>query len=115
MAKIAISRNAAEYILSKRMARPNIIVYRDIIFAAASAPGAFIFSPKVILKDKEPNEMFDVLGNDYRIPIWVERGLLNSMQDGSFVVTLKVGWIKRLKIEKCTQLEEIGTEQIGGK
>lgn len=117
MVNVLIPRDAAEYILGKRMARPNVIIYRDVVFAAASAaPGAFIFSPKVRVSGKEPNEMFTVLASSYHIPIWVERGLLSQMNSNeSFIVALRGGIIKRLKIEKCSQLEELGTEQIGGK
>lgn len=59
-------------------------------FAGASAPGAFIFYTKISVKDEEPNEMFDVVGND-------------GMR------------IRRLKIEKCMQSEELDTKQVGSR
>jgi hypothetical protein len=54
---------------------PNIIIYRDLVFRAASAPSAMLFSTEVKVDAKEPDELFTVVGNSHGIPIWVERGL----------------------------------------
>jgi hypothetical protein len=113
MVKIFISPDAARHVHSKGIARPNIVIYRDIIFAGPSAPGAFSFLTKVKLKDQEPDGLFTVVGSTYNIPIWVERGLLPTLDESaSLAVTLKGGILKRLGLEECPQVEEIGSEQI---
>jgi hypothetical protein len=112
--RVTVSQEAAEYISNKkRMTRPNIIIYRDLVFRAASAPSAMLFSTEVKVDGKEPDELFTVVGNSHGIPIWVERGLLPKMSGpGSFEIVLKKGIVKRLKIVERPPVQEPGSEQI---
>jgi hypothetical protein len=73
--RVTVSQEAAEYISNKkRMTRPNIIVYRDLVFRAASAPSAMLFSTEVKV-DAEPDELFTVVGNSH--------GTLSGSKEGS--------------------------------
>ena len=109
MARAVISKAAADYILNKkRLRRPNIIIYRDMIGSSYRAPGAFLFIPKVkVIDGKEPNELFTVVDNASGIPVWIERGLLNSTPpNDSFMVYVERGLFKRLKVE--TSSKQVG-------
>lgn len=102
MDRAVVSQAATDYILKKkRLKRPNIIIYRDILGNTYRAPGAFVFIPKVKVTDeKEPNELFVIVDNASGIPVWVERGLLNSTPpNDSFMVDLERGLFKRLKVD----------------
>lgn len=114
MTDITIAQDAAEYILDeKKMSRPNVIIYREVVFRAASAPSGSLFSTKVKVKDgEEPDELFTVVGNSHRIPIWVERGLLPQMNSaGPFTIILSKRIVKRLKIVSSSQAEKCGHDQ----
>lgn len=113
MVSITVNKDAAEYILGKKgMRRPNVIVYREVVFRAPSAPSASLFSINVKVKDEEPDDLFTVIGNSHGIPIWVERGLLPQMNvAGLFTIILKKGIVKKLKIVKSSPLEKPGSKQ----
>ena len=96
MARVAISKEARDYISRKK--RPNVIVYRDL-FQAGKARG-LLFIPKVtVTSGREPGGQFAVQ-NQGGIPVWVEKGLLNHMSDGDLLlIGMHRGLIKSLKIE----------------
>jgi hypothetical protein len=106
VARTVVSQAALDHILNKkRLRRPNIIIYRDIVGANYRAPGAFLFIPKVkVIDGQEPNELFTVFDNASGIPVWIERGLLNSTSpNDSFIVDVERGLFKRLKVEMSSK------------
>jgi hypothetical protein len=109
--RFAISKKAVDYIShTKGLETPNIIIYRGVSVATFSAPGAFLFEPKIKVLGKEPNELFAVIGSVSGIPVWIEKGLLISIgkQDKSIAITLGRGLRTRLKLNvtKSRLMEE---------
>lgn len=102
MPTIVLSRQAVDYIKSKNVKTPNVVIYRDIMGTTFRAPGAFKFIPKLKVTSKEPNELFALVDSSYGMPVWVEKGLLR--QSDSFFVTLGKGPLKRLKLEMGSKL-----------
>lgn len=112
--KVTVSQDALDYIQKeKRIARPNLVIYRDIEKIGCCGSRAFYFVPKVKVMDKEPDSTyFTVVGNDKNaagIPLWIERALVSTMTEiGNINVILKKGLLlKRLKLEVRTREKEI--------
>ncbi len=110
--KVSVSQDALDYLQKeKRISRPNLVIYRDIIGCCGSR--AFYFVPKVKVMGKEPDSTyFTVIGNDKNaagIPLWIERALVSTMTEiGNINVTLKKGLLlKSLKLELGTEEKEI--------
>lgn len=101
MASIVVSQEAIDFIGSKKMKRPNLVVYRDVSGVIMGYTTRRLkFEPKVKLADKEPNELFVVTDNSYGFSIWIERGLLPTLAKcNSVLITLKKGLIKGLEIK----------------
>jgi hypothetical protein len=103
MQGVTVSQEATDYVRSKKMQRPNIVVYRDasgIILGYTTKRLRFV--PKVRLMDKEPDELFVVAGSSAGIPVWVERGLLPGLAGSSITITLRKGITKSLALQLDT-------------
>jgi hypothetical protein len=99
VASVAISKEARDHISRKK--RPNIIVYQDVFRAGKRG---LLFIPKVALTSgREPGSQFAVQ-NQGGIPVWVEKGLLNSLPEGDLLlIGMQRGLIKSLKIELVSE------------
>lgn len=102
-----IEPEVIEYAKSK--GKKNILVYRDIPFGSCRCSGGhFLFTTKVRLSEKEPNEYFSLLEKiDGVISVWVEKALMPKIEGGGYVkISLTGSFLKKLSIE-------FGSELIG--
>lgn len=94
-----VTQEALEFIASKNMKTPNIVVYRDAsgtIYGYTTREPTFISRVKVT--DREPNELFVVADNTCGIPIWVEKGLFLRLSN-TVVIALKKELRKKLELQ----------------
>jgi hypothetical protein len=113
---ILISTDAISFVKAlKKRQHPALVIYRDVMKIGCCNSSAFTFIPKLKITDnKKLDKYFMMIDTKYGIPVWIENGLLTSIEDKCIVITLNKGIRKGLKLQIISEMIERGNTILYG-